>query len=233
MRSILLHSFCNIRCAVTQHPVRIQITPVVTDLTAAVITASKKTNQPRCVIPERPEELKYDGTTSQGSARPANDEVQQKQAPTKAGKISKSMRITKAKGNNIVEIRKNKREENLLKKRQALSNSQPFNGVCVLAQPSTVEKQVIRCEAKGCEDHLLVIENFNSFRLNHDLMEAGYVGHQDSTFKPKNFDAKTSSISMTATMDTLGNFILVPDGKPMIRHVPGLLNVFIAAGHEG
>ena len=58
------------------------------------------------------------------------------------------------------------------------------------------------------QGHLLVIENFNSFKLNHGLMEVGYVGHQDSTFKPKNFDAETSSISMTATMDTLGNLIL-------------------------
>ncbi|GKB37551.1 ribonuclease H-like domain-containing protein [Tanacetum coccineum] len=58
-------------------------------------------NQPRCVIPERPEILKvnqstpisgiekYDGTNNTGKCRPADDEVQQKQAP----KISKSMRI--------------------------------------------------------------------------------------------------------------------------------------------
>ena len=57
------------------------------------------------------------------------------------------------------------------------------------------------------QGHLLVIENFNSFKLNHGLMEVGYVGHQDSTFKPKTFDAETVSISMTATMDTLGNLI--------------------------
>nr|GEW57826.1 hypothetical protein [Tanacetum cinerariifolium] len=83
------------------------------------------------------------------------------------------------------------------------------------------------------QGHLLVMKNFNSFKLNHGLMEVGYVGHQDSTFKPKKFDAKTSSISMTATMDSLGNLILVPDGKPMIRLVPGLSNVFIAACHKG
>jgi len=27
--------------------------------------------------------------------------------------------------------------------------------------------------------------------------------------------------------------LLVPDGKPMIGPVPGLSNVYIAAGHEG
>ena len=43
---------------------------------------------------------------------------------------------------NMVEIRKNKREENLLKKRQVLSSSQGVNGGGVLAQPSTVEKKV-------------------------------------------------------------------------------------------
>ncbi|GKE40167.1 hypothetical protein Tco_1463572 [Tanacetum coccineum] len=47
------------------------------------------------------------------------------------------------------------------------------------------------------------------------------------------FDAETSSISMTAAMDTLGNLILVPGGKPMIGPVPGLSNVFGSAGHEG
>ncbi|GKD43547.1 copia protein, partial [Tanacetum coccineum] len=51
------------------------------------------------------------------------------------------MELSVSRGDNMVEIRKNKREENLLKKRQALSNSQPFDGVGVLAQPSTVEKQ--------------------------------------------------------------------------------------------
>lgn len=41
---------------------------------------------------------------------------------------------------NMVEIRKNKREENLLKKRQVLSSSQPLSGAPVIA--STVEKKV-------------------------------------------------------------------------------------------
>ncbi|GJW77044.1 importin subunit alpha-2-like protein [Tanacetum coccineum] len=42
---------------------------------------------------------------------------------------------------NMVEIRNNKREDNLLKKRRALSNSQPLNGGGVSAQPSMVEKK--------------------------------------------------------------------------------------------
>ncbi|XP_076940032.1 importin subunit alpha-2-like [Bidens hawaiensis] len=41
---------------------------------------------------------------------------------------------------NMVEIRKNKREENLLKKRQLLSSSQPLTGAAV--QPSSVEKKL-------------------------------------------------------------------------------------------
>lgn len=145
---------------------------------------------------------------------------------------------------------------------------------------------------KPRKGHLLVIENFNSFKLNHGLMEVGYIGHQDATLQHNNLDSgvdhhsETSSISMTATMDSLGNLVLgssrqfvgfsteidehiinqiwerareffpslrelslrdleksrevrvglrpfMPDGKPMIGPVPGLSNVFLAAGHEG
>ncbi|KVI11553.1 uncharacterized protein LOC112506927 [Cynara cardunculus var. scolymus] len=145
---------------------------------------------------------------------------------------------------------------------------------------------------KPRKGHLLVIENFNSFKMNHGLMEVGYIGHQDATLQPSNLDSgvdhhsETSSISMTATMDSLGNLVLgssrqfvgfsteidkhiinriwerareffpslrelslteleksrevrvglrpfMPDGKPMIGPVPGLSNVFLAAGHEG
>lgn len=136
---------------------------------------------------------------------------------------------------------------------------------------------------KPRKGHLLVIENFNSFKLNHGLMEVGYVGHQDATRQP---NAETLSVSMTATMDTSGNLVVgssrqfagfsteiseqiihqiwerareffpslrelsltdleksrevrvglrpfMPGGKPMIGLVPGLSNVFLAAGHEG
>ncbi|KAI3781737.1 hypothetical protein L2E82_11761 [Cichorium intybus] len=145
---------------------------------------------------------------------------------------------------------------------------------------------------KPRKGHLLVIENFSSFKLNHGLMEVGYIGHQDAILQPNNLDsgydnhAETSSISMTATMDTLGNLVLgssrqfvgfnteinekiinniweraqdffpslkelslkdlektrqvrvglrpyMPGGKPMIGPVPGLSNLFLAAGHEG
>ncbi|KAJ0573899.1 putative FAD dependent oxidoreductase, FAD/NAD(P)-binding domain superfamily [Helianthus annuus] len=138
---------------------------------------------------------------------------------------------------------------------------------------------------KPRKGHLLVIENFNSFKLNHGLMEVGYVGHQDATRQPS-AETETLSVSMTATMDTSGNLVLgssrqfvgfnteisehiinqiwerageffpslrkllltdlektrevrvglrpfMPGGKPMIGLVPGLSNVFLAAGHEG
>ncbi|MFS7944966.1 putative FAD dependent oxidoreductase, FAD/NAD(P)-binding domain superfamily [Helianthus anomalus] len=138
---------------------------------------------------------------------------------------------------------------------------------------------------KPRKGHLLVIENFNSFKLNHGLMEVGYVSHQDATRQPS-AETETLSVSMTATMDTSGNLVLgssrqfvgfntkisehiinliwerageffpslrkhlltdleksrevrvglrpfMPGGKPMIGLVPGLSNVFLAAGHEG
>ncbi|GJM99231.1 hypothetical protein PR202_ga16314 [Eleusine coracana subsp. coracana] len=43
----------------------------------------------------------------------------------------------------------------------------------------------------------------------------------------------SSSISMTATLDSKGNLVLVPDGKPVIGFVPDMPNVLIATGHEG
>ncbi|XP_017228790.1 uncharacterized protein LOC108204032 isoform X1 [Daucus carota subsp. sativus] len=145
---------------------------------------------------------------------------------------------------------------------------------------------------KPRKGHLLVIKNFDFFKLNHGLMEAGYVGHQNATLEsavsgPLSVNhAEFTSISMTATMDTMGNLILgssrqilgfntdvdesiinciweragvffpclqelslkslserrnvrvglrpyMPDGKPVIGPVPGLSNVFVAAGHEG
>ncbi|GAB4841520.1 hypothetical protein Ancab_022237 [Ancistrocladus abbreviatus] len=61
---------------------------------------------------------------------------------------------------------------------------------------------------------LLVLENFKSLRLNHGLMEAGYVNHQ--VLSPQHImsalgddDHKQSlSISMTATTDAVGNLLL-------------------------
>ena len=57
-----------------------------------------------------------------------------------------------------------------------------------------------------------MLENFNSFQLNHGLMEVGYVGHQATVplpniLAPSLLD-QTLSVSMTATMDTVGNIVL-------------------------
>ncbi|KAL4572284.1 hypothetical protein LXL04_019055 [Taraxacum kok-saghyz] len=143
----------------------------------------------------------------------------------------------------------------------------------------------LKIPVKPRKGHLLVIENFSSFKLNHGLMEVGYIGHQD-TINNLDSESEIASISMTATMDTLGNLVLgssrqfvgfnteineqiinkiwerareffpslkdlslkdleknrevrvglrpyMPGGKPMIGPVPGLSNVFLAAGHEG
>lgn len=144
---------------------------------------------------------------------------------------------------------------------------------------------------KPRKGHLLVLENLNSIKLNHGLMEVGYVDHEaaalDSSVSASGpVHAQISSISMTATMDAWGNLVLgssrqfvgfdteidesiinriweraveffpaliefslrdfresrevriglrpyMPDGKPMIGPVPGLSNLFLAAGHEG
>ncbi|KAL2486178.1 FAD-dependent oxidoreductase family protein [Abeliophyllum distichum] len=145
---------------------------------------------------------------------------------------------------------------------------------------------------KPRKGHLLVIENFKSINLNHGLMELGYVNHKSATLSSTSSDsgsgynAHTSSISMTATMDMSGRLVLgssrqlmgfnteidesivtqiwerageffpilkqvsvkelsksrevrvglrpyMTDGKPVIGHVPGISNMFLAAGHEG
>ncbi|KAF5930561.1 hypothetical protein HYC85_031434 [Camellia sinensis] len=144
---------------------------------------------------------------------------------------------------------------------------------------------------KPRKGHLLVLENLNAIKLNHGLMEVGYVDHEaaalDSSVSASGpVHAQISSISMTATMDAWGNLVLgssrqfvgfdteidesiinriweraveffpaliefslrdfresrevriglrpyMPDGKPMIGPVPGLSNLFLAAGHEG
>ncbi|XVE72661.1 hypothetical protein DITRI_Ditri11bG0056300 [Diplodiscus trichospermus] len=140
---------------------------------------------------------------------------------------------------------------------------------------------------KPRKGHLLVLENFNSLRLNHGLMEVGYVDHENAILTSALDDQNTNlSVSMTATTDTMDNLILgssrefsgfstevdesvilhiwkrageffpklkeqslidliknrkvrvglrpyMPDGKPVIGHVPGLSNLFLATGHEG
>ncbi|KAJ7961702.1 FAD-dependent oxidoreductase [Quillaja saponaria] len=158
-----------------------------------------------------------------------------------------------------------------------------------LVRSSEIELDVPVRPRKG---HLLVLENFNSLKLNHGLMEAGYVNHQTATLRPSISELEPSdegrnlSVSMTATMDAAGNLVLgssrefagfntevddsiikhiwqrageffpklselplsdisnckkvriglrpyMPDGKPVIGAVPGLSNLFLAAGHEG
>ncbi|KAF8105650.1 hypothetical protein N665_0157s0216 [Sinapis alba] len=139
---------------------------------------------------------------------------------------------------------------------------------------------------KPRKGHLLVVENFDSFHLNHGIMEAGYADHQSASAPRLGVEERMLSISMTATMDTTGNLVLgssrefvgfdteadetiirciweraaeffpklrdisiedfirnrkvrvglrpyMPDGKPMIGSVPGLPNLYLAAGHEG
>lgn len=58
------------------------------------------------------------------------------------------------------------------------------------------------------QGHLLVVENFDSFHLNHGLMEAGYTNHQSASAPGLDVEERMLSISMTATMDTSGNLIL-------------------------
>ncbi|CAI9107282.1 OLC1v1006601C1 [Oldenlandia corymbosa var. corymbosa] len=67
---------------------------------------------------------------------------------------------------------------------------------------------------KPRKGHLLLIENFDSFKLNHALMEAGYVNHQSAALQAAvsgaetPYDAETTSVSMTATMDSSGRLVL-------------------------
>lgn len=63
------------------------------------------------------------------------------------------------------------------------------------------------------QGHLLVLENFKPFNLNHGLMEVGYVNHESAvlsatTDSGTGYDANTAYISMTATTDMLGRIVL-------------------------
>ncbi|KAL7113672.1 hypothetical protein ACP275_04G075000 [Erythranthe tilingii] len=80
-----------------------------------------------------------------------------------------------------------------------------------LMQNSEIELDLPVRPRKG---HLLVLENFKSFNLNHGLMEVGYVNHESaivsstSSDSSTGHDANTASISMTATMDMSGRLVL-------------------------
>ncbi|KDP45239.1 hypothetical protein JCGZ_15104 [Jatropha curcas] len=72
----------------------------------------------------------------------------------------------------------------------------------------------IHVPVKPRKGHLLVLENFSSLKLNHGLMEAGYVGHRAAGMKTSSSASgsvdhgRTLSVSMTATMDSVGNLVL-------------------------
>ncbi|XP_066397539.1 uncharacterized protein [Miscanthus floridulus] len=68
---------------------------------------------------------------------------------------------------------------------------------------------------KPRKGHLLVLEKFDKVKLNHALMEVGYVGHQIAKPNSTHMASESSedelgalSISMTATIDTKGNLVL-------------------------
>ncbi|GLU03919.1 hypothetical protein SLE2022_210900 [Rubroshorea leprosula] len=57
--------------------------------------------------------------------------------------------------------------------------------------------------------HLLVLENFSCLQLNHGLMEMGYIDHQVVSLTSGHEDQRqTLFVSMTATMDLMGNLVL-------------------------
>ncbi|KAJ8748180.1 hypothetical protein K2173_000588 [Erythroxylum novogranatense] len=79
-----------------------------------------------------------------------------------------------------------------------------------LFKGSDIELDVPVRPRKG---HLLVLENFSSFSLNHGLMEVGYISHLDIK-EPKDSASglvqhgNALSVSMAATMDTSGRLVL-------------------------
>ncbi|XP_066390554.1 uncharacterized protein [Miscanthus floridulus] len=68
---------------------------------------------------------------------------------------------------------------------------------------------------KPRKGHLLVLEKFDKVKLNHALMEVGYVDHQIAKPNSTHMASESSedelgalSVSMTATVDTKGNLVL-------------------------
>ncbi|XP_030934237.1 uncharacterized protein LOC115959794 isoform X2 [Quercus lobata] len=80
-----------------------------------------------------------------------------------------------------------------------------------LLRDSNIQLDVPIKPRKG---QLLVLENFKSLQLNHGLMEVGYVDHQTGTLFPTISasepydDRQALSVSMTATLDAMGNLLL-------------------------
>ncbi|GAU29620.1 hypothetical protein TSUD_164700 [Trifolium subterraneum] len=98
--------------------------------------------------------------------------------------------------------------------------------------------------------HLLALQNFNSLRLNHGLMEAGssreFAGFNTDLDESVinhiwkrvgEYFPKLRSLSISDLCETrkvrIGLRPYMPDGKPVIGLVPGFSNVYLAAGHEG
>ncbi|KAK4768505.1 hypothetical protein SAY87_003646 [Trapa incisa] len=63
---------------------------------------------------------------------------------------------------------------------------------------------------KPRKGHLLMLGNFDSVQLNHGLMEFGYMNHQNLLSNPTSsvMNGQELSVSMTATMDSMGNLVL-------------------------
>lgn len=60
----------------------------------------------------------------------------------------------------------------------------------------------------GVKGHLLALQNFNSLKLNHGLMEAGYVDHPTISGLESTDNGQHLSVSMTATVDAAGNLLI-------------------------
>lgn len=69
---------------------------------------------------------------------------------------------------------------------------------------------VLDVPVKPRKGHLLVIEDFDLVKLNHGLMEVGYMDHQIAAPKEDGVVdySHSLSISMTATLDAGGNLVL-------------------------
>ena len=78
-----------------------------------------------------------------------------------------------------------------------------------LLRNSEVELDIPTKSRKG---HLFVLEKFNFLQLKQGLMEAGCTNHmvtaQHTISSASGDQGQALSISMTATMDTMGNFVL-------------------------
>lgn len=87
------------------------------------------------------------------------------------------------------------------------------------------------------QGHLLVIENFKSLNLNHGLMELGYVNHKSATLSStttdsgSGYDANTSSVSMTATMDMSGRLVL-GNSLPLVSWFSFSVYLFLANARD-